>query len=120
MATFYTEEGNGEFYTVSYDEQQTEELNASAYRETNKFAQLLQKDNTNEEGRLQNVEKTIVAPRLEELTDVIRELGSLGSSWSHHWEEGKTKCLTKIKLPFDQSKKSFKNIIYLGCRQQLM
>jgi hypothetical protein len=72
-------------------------------RRKNKFAQLLQKDNTNEDSRLYNVEKTIVAPRLVELTDVIRELGSLGSSWSHHWEEGKTKSLKKIKLPFDQS-----------------
>jgi hypothetical protein len=108
VVTLYTEEGNGEFYTVSYDEQHTEELCASQYREANKFAQLLQKDNINEEGRQHNVEKTIVAPRLEQLTDVIRELGSLGSSWSHHWEEGKTKCLKKIKLPFDQSKKIFK------------
>jgi hypothetical protein len=91
--TLYTEDGSDELYTVSYDEQQTEELGASEYREANKFAQLLQKDNTNEEGQLQNVEKTIVAPRLVELTDVIRELGSLGSSWSHHWEEGKTKSL---------------------------
>jgi hypothetical protein len=44
-----------------------------------------------------------VSPKLEELTDAIRELGSLGVSWSHQWEERKTKSLKKLKLPFDQS-----------------
>ena len=108
VVTLYQEEGNGELYTVSYNDIQSEELNASAYKEANKFAQLLQKENTNEDSRLYNVEKTIVAPRLVELTDIIRVLGALGSSWTHHGEEGKTKCLKKIKLPFDQSKKIFR------------
>ena len=64
VVTLYQEEGNGELYTVSYDDIQSEELNALEYKEANKFAQLLQKDNTNEDSRLYNVEKTIVAPRL--------------------------------------------------------
>ena len=64
---------------------------------------------TTEEKRLQNLEKKLVAPALTELSDAIRQLGELGASWSHHqWEEGKTKALKKIKLPFDQSKKIFK------------
>jgi hypothetical protein len=71
-------------------------------------ALLLEKDNTTEEKRLQNLEKKIAAPALTELTDAIRQLGELGTSWSHQWEEGKTKALKKIKLSFDQSKKIFK------------
>jgi hypothetical protein len=42
------------------------------------------------------------------LTNVIRELGSLGELWTHQWSEGNTKSLKKIALPLDQSKKIFK------------
>ena len=45
---------------------------------------------------------------LEELTDLIRELGSLGETWTHQWSDGKSKSLKKIALPLDQSKKIFR------------
>ena len=66
------------------------------------------KDQCTEERRLQNLEKKNVAPQLNDLTNVIQELGSLGESWTHQWDDGNTKSLKKIKLPFDQSKKIFK------------
>ncbi len=85
-----------------------EDLNATEFGEAHAFAALLEKDKCNEEVRLQKQEKKIVSPNLVALTNIIRQLGSLGESWSHQWEEGNTKALKKIKLPFDQSKKIFK------------
>ena len=103
----YTEDCNGQLYSVVYDDGDTEDLNATEFVEANAFAALLEKDKSNEELRLQKLEKKIVSPTLVELTDVIRVLGSLGDGWTHQWEEGNTKALKKIKLPFDQSKKIF-------------
>jgi hypothetical protein len=104
----YTHDAKGELYSVLYDDGTQADFNAAEYIEAHAFAQLLEKDNTTEEKRLQNLEKKIAAPALTELSDAIRQLGELGASWSHQWEEGKTKALKKIKLPFDQSKKIFK------------
>ncbi len=39
---------------------------------------------------------------------MIRELGSLGKTWTHQWREDKTKSLKNIALPLDQPKKIFK------------
>ena len=105
----YTHDGRGELYNVLYDDGAQVDLNAGEYIEAHAFAQLLDKDNTTEEKRLNNLEKRIAAPALTELSDAIRQLGELGASWSHQWQEGKTKALQKIKLPFDQSKKIFKS-----------
>ncbi len=104
----FAEERNGQLYSVVYDDGDTEDLNAMEFGEANAFAALLEKDKSNDELRLQKLEKKIVSPRLLELTDVIRVLGSLGDGWTHQWEDDNTKALKKIKLPFDQSKKIFK------------
>ena len=104
----FIEEANAHLYSVVYDDGDTEDLNATEFGEAHAFAALLEKDKCNEEVRLQKQEKKKVSPRLVELTNIIRQLGSLGESWSHQWEEGNTKALKKIKLPFDQSKKIFK------------
>ena len=104
----FIEEGNAQLYSVVYDDGDTEDLNVTEFGEAHAFAALLEKDKCNEEVRLQKQEKKIVSPRLVALTNIIRQLGSLGESWSHQWDEGNTKALKKIKLPFDQSKKIFK------------
>ena len=75
--------------------------------EAHKLALLLETDKAKEEARVLKVERKMVAPALRDLTDVIRDLGSLGETWTHQWDEGNTKQLKKIKLPFDQSKKNF-------------
>ncbi len=104
----FTQDEKGPLYSIQYDDGDKEDLDPEETREAHSFAQLLEKDNSTEERRLQNQEKKIVSPKFEELIDVIREVGSLGASWTHQWEEGKTKSLKKIKLPFDQSKRIFK------------
>ena len=57
-----------------------------------------------------------MAPALERLTEVIRDLGSLGDTWTHQWDDNNKKALKKIKLPFDQSKRIFQiaNIVKLN------
>jgi hypothetical protein len=104
----FTDEGNRQLYSVVYDDEDQEDLDAKEFSEAHAFAQLLLKDQSTEERRLQNLERKTVSPKLIDLTNVIRELGSLGESWTHQWDEGNTKSLKKIKLPFDQSKKIFK------------
>jgi hypothetical protein len=104
----FVDDGNGQLYSVVYDDDDQEDLDANEFREANEFAKLLLKDKDTEERRLENLKKKTVSPKLHQLTDVIRGLGSLGESWTHQWDEGNTKALKKIKLPFDQSKKIFK------------
>lgn len=104
----FTDEGNRQLYSVVYDDADQEDLDAKEFSEAHAFAQLLLKDQSTEERRLQNLERKTVSPKLIDRTNVIRELGSLGESWTHQWDEGNTKSLKKIKLPFDQSKKIFK------------
>ena len=110
--------GTLELYTVVYEDGDTEDLNLAEFREAHTFAKLLEKDKVSDDERLQKLQKKIVSPRLGQLTDILRELGSLGETWTHQWAEGNSKALKKIKLPFDQSKRIFKlaNLVPLqGC-----
>jgi hypothetical protein len=103
----FTEDGGGPRYSVAYDDGDGEDLNGRDFMEAHKLALLLETDKAKEEARVLKVERKMVAPALRDLTDVIRDLGSLGETWTHQWDEGNTKQLKKIKLPFDQSKKIF-------------
>jgi len=114
----YNVTGTLELYTVVYEDGDTEDFNLSEFREAHAFAKLLEKDKDSDDARLQKLQKKVVSPRLGELTDILRQLGSLGETWTHQWEEGNSKALKKIKLPFDQSKRIFKleNLVPLqGC-----
>jgi hypothetical protein len=51
--------------------------------------------------------QTTLSPALVELTNAIRELGSLGPTWTHQWDVNKSKQLQSIKLPLGQSKRIF-------------
>jgi hypothetical protein len=44
---------------------------------------------------------------LNELTPIIRRLGSLGELWTHKFDDDKTKVISKFKMPYDQSRKIF-------------
>jgi hypothetical protein len=103
----FTEDGSGPRYSVAYDDGDGEDLNGRDFMEAHKLALLLETDKAKEEARVLKVERRMVAPALRDLTDVIRDLGSLGETLTHQWDEGNTKQLKKIKLPFDQSKKIF-------------
>ena len=59
------------------------------------------------EAVLQGAHKAQATIVLNDLTPIIRRLGSLGDLWTHKFEENSTKVLQKFKLPFDQSKKIF-------------
>jgi hypothetical protein len=78
VAASFSEARNAQLYSVVYDDGDTEDLNATEFGEAHAFAALLEKDKSNEELWLQKLEKKIVSPRLVDLTDVIRLLGSLG------------------------------------------
>jgi hypothetical protein len=41
---------------------------------------------------------------LEDLINCIRDLGSLGPTWTHQWDPDNGKKMKKIELPLDQSK----------------
>ncbi len=56
---------------------------------------------------LQGAHKTQASIVLNELTPIIRRLGSLGDLWTHKFEDDSTKVLQKFKLPYDQSRKIF-------------
>ena len=81
-----------QLYTVVYDDGDTEDLNVAEFRETHAFAKLLEKDKKTDDARLETLQKKIVSPKLSELTDVLRNLGSLSETWTHQWEEGNTKA----------------------------
>ena len=75
--------GTLQLYTVVYEDGDTEDLNLAEFREAHTFAKLLEKDKVSDDARLQKLQKKIVSPRVGELTDILRELGSLGETWTH-------------------------------------
>ena len=56
---------------------------------------------------LQGAHKAQASTIFDELTPIIRRLGSLGDLWTHKFEDDSTKVLQKFKLPYDQSRKIF-------------
>jgi hypothetical protein len=103
----FTEDGGAPRYSVAYDDGDGDDLNGNDFLEGDKLALMLDTDKAKEEARVLKLERKMVAPALRDLTEIIRDLGSLGETWTHQWDEGNTKQLKKIKLPFDQSKKIF-------------
>ena len=59
------------------------------------------------EAVLQGAHKAQATIVLNDLTPIIRRLGSLGDLWTHKFEDDSTKVLQKFKLPYDQSRKIF-------------
>ena len=106
VTAFLPDDSTG-LYAITYEDGDTEEMECEDYVEAHEFGLAL----TFVGDKEKNVDKKLKAtlrPALEELTEVIRELGSLGETWTHQWREDKTKSLKKIALPLDQSKKIFK------------
>lgn len=56
---------------------------------------------------LQGSHKAQASVVLNELTPIIRRLGSLGELWTHKFDDDKTKVISKFKMPYDQSRKIF-------------
>ena len=108
IVTNVIENGKNAVYTITFDHGNVEDLNTKDYKEAHKLALLLETDASKEATRLLKQQRKVVAPALEQLSDVIRTLGSLGQTWTHQWDEHNTKALQNIKLPLDQSKKIFK------------
>ena len=108
IVTKVIENGKKAVYTITFDHGNVEDLNTKDYKEAHKLALLLETDASKEATRLLKQQRKLVAPALEQLSDVIRTLGSLGQTWTHQWDEHNTKALQNIKLPFDQSKLIFR------------
>ncbi len=105
--TAYTmEEGTG-LYTVKYDDGDVEDLDCDDYADAHELGMALTTIPDEESVQDKKI-KARLRPALEELTNVIRELESLGETWTHQWSDGNTKSLKKIALPLDQSKHIFK------------
>jgi hypothetical protein len=107
VADYHDDGGKRERYAVEYEHGELEEMDLCEFREAHKLALLLQTDQDKEEMRAHTMLKQKKAPALEQLTGVIRDLGSLGETWTHQWDDNNKKALKKIKLPFDQSKRMF-------------
>jgi hypothetical protein len=76
----FTDEGTRQLCSVVYDDADQEDLDANEFCEAHVFAQLLLKDRSTEARCLQKLERKTVSPKLIDLTNVIRELGSLEES----------------------------------------
>ena len=106
VRAFIPDAGTG-LYAVHYEDGDQEDMDCEQYSQAHELGQALTYIGDKEK----NVDKKFKAtlrPALEELTIVIRDLGSLGPTWTHQWSETKTKSLKKIALPLDQSKKIFR------------
>jgi hypothetical protein len=100
-------DGTG-FYAVKFDDGDEEEFDSDDYADAHQLGLALTTVVDTEESLQDKKLKATLRPALDELTNVIRELGSLGESWTHQWNEGNKKSLKKIALPLDQSKNIFK------------
>lgn len=106
VTAYAMEDGPG-LYTVKYDDGDVEDLDCDDYADAHQLGLELTQI-PDEESTQDKKMKATLRPALEELTNVIRELGSLGETWTHQWSDGNTKSLKKIALPLDQSKHIFK------------
>ena len=107
VRSFTLQDGAG-LYAVKYDDGDEEELDSDDYTDAHQLGPALTTVADTEESLQDKKLKATLRPALDELTNVIRELGSLGELWTHQWSEGNKKSLKKIALPLDQSKKIFK------------
>jgi hypothetical protein len=107
VRSYKVEDGTG-FYAIKFDDGDEEEFDSDDYADAHQLGLALTTVVDTEESLQDKKMKSKYRPALDELTNVIRELGSLGELWTHQWSEGNKKSLKKIALPFDQSKKIFK------------
>ncbi len=107
VMAYKVEDGIG-FYAVKFDDGDAEEFDSDDYADAHQLGLALTRVVDTEESFQDKKLKATLRPALDELTNVIRELGSLGESWTHQWSEGNKKSLKKIALPLDQSKHIFK------------
>ena len=107
VKSYKIEDGTG-LYAVKFDDGDEEEFDSDDYADAHQLGLALTTVVDTEESFQDKKLKATLRPALDELTNVIRELGSLGELWTHQWSEGNTKSLKKIALPLDQSKKIFK------------
>ena len=114
---YHDDGGKRERYAVEYEHGELEEMDLCEFREAHKLALLLQTDKDKEDMRADTMLKKKMGPALEQLTEVIRDLGSLGETWTHQWDDNNKKALQQIKLPFDQSKRIF-HIANIGKLQE--
>jgi hypothetical protein len=107
VKSYKIEDGTG-LYAVKFDDGDEEEFDSDDYADAHQLGLALTTVVDTEESFQDKKLKATLRPALDDLTNVIRELGSLGELWTHQWSEGNTKSLKKIALPLDQSKKIFK------------
>jgi hypothetical protein len=107
VMAYKVEDGIG-FYAVKFDDGDAEEFDSDDYADAHQLGLALTRVVDTEESLQDKKLKATLRPALDELTNVIRELGSLGESWTHQWSEGNKKSFKKIALPLDQSKHIFK------------
>jgi hypothetical protein len=104
----YSQENDLGLYTVLYIDGDREDMNYEEYRDAQSLFIALAADEQKSQQRVQDdIMKVQVAPVLEDLTTCIRELGSLGPTCFHQWDQNNGKKLQKIQLPLDQSKRIF-------------
>ena len=104
---YYRVEKKVGLYTVAYLDGDREDLNYDEYSDALKLAITMDADVKERKRAEAEVFQSILSPALVELTNCIRELGSLGQTWTHQWDANKSKQLQPIKLPLDQSKRIF-------------
>jgi hypothetical protein len=83
LVTKFIENGKNALHTITYDNGNVEDMNTKDFKDAHKLALLLETDKTREETRQLKQQRKLVAPALEQLSDVIRTLGSLGQTWTH-------------------------------------
>ena len=106
VTAFVPDSGTG-LYNIRYEDGDSEDMDCEQYGEAHELGLQLAYVG-DKETKADKKMKATLRPALEELTNVIRELGSLGATWTHQWREDKSKSLKKIALPLDQSKKIFR------------
>jgi hypothetical protein len=94
VRAFLPDAGTG-LYAISYEDGDQEEMDCEQYGEAHELGLALTYVGDKEKNADKKLKATL-RPALEELTTVIRDLGSLGPSWTHQWREDNTKSLKKM------------------------
>lgn len=105
--TGYVDDAGTGLYSIKYEDGDVEDQECDEYAEAHRLGLGLVTV-SDPESKQEKKLKATLSPALVELTNVIRDLGALGETWTHQWCEGNSKSLKKIALPLDQSKRIFK------------
>ncbi len=103
----FTVDDDGGLYSIRYDDGDTEDMDCDEFCAGHELASILNRTSDDSIAEKAAAFRKKLSSPLDDLTEMIQNLGELGPTWTHQWSETDAKALKNIKLPLNQSKKKY-------------